>query len=144
LSLFIAHLLCIQDHENRFHADAAECDVRARNAHRHEQVAGLTFFLLMAQRFDLTRFEVTGELVRITEQVASSRNFPAFTASENGVLAMKQIRNSEAVRAAYGMMTNDSVTAAMMLNYGITNLASLDSDLSRVPGFTLYQPTDVA
>lgn len=41
------------------------------------------------------------------------------------------------------MMTNDSVTAAMMSNYGITNVASLDSDLRRAPGIILYQPTDV-
>jgi predicted nucleic acid-binding protein len=58
-------------------------------------------------------------------------------------VTLKQIRNSEAIRTAYGIMTNDSVTTAMMLNYGITNLASLDSDLSRVPGLTLYQPSDV-
>jgi predicted nucleic acid-binding protein len=59
-------------------------------------------------------------------------------------VTLKQIRNSGAIRAAYGIMTNDSVTAAMMLNYGITNLASLDSDLSRVPGLILYQPSDVS
>jgi predicted nucleic acid-binding protein len=56
---------------------------------------------------------------------------------------LKQIRNSEIIRAAYGVMTNDSVTAAMMLNYGITNLATLDSDLHRIPGLDLYLPTDV-
>ncbi len=41
--------------------------------------------LLMAQRFDLKRFEVTGAPVRIAEQVAGS----AFSASENGVLVWK-------------------------------------------------------
>jgi predicted nucleic acid-binding protein len=41
-------------------------------------------------------------------------------------------------------MTNDSVAAALMLNYQIANLASLDSDLTRVPGLTLYQPTDIS
>jgi serine/threonine protein kinase/Tol biopolymer transport system component len=52
--------------------------------------------LLMAQRFDLKRLEVTGEPVRIAEQVAnynvnSSTGLPssAFSASENGVLAWK-------------------------------------------------------
>ena len=43
----------------------------------------------MAQRFDLTRLEVTGEPIRITDQVASRSNFSTFTASENGVLAWK-------------------------------------------------------
>lgn len=55
----------------------------------------------------------------------------------------RQIRNSEAIRSSYGMMTNDSVTAAMMSSYKITNVASLDSDLGRAPGIVLYQPTDV-
>jgi eukaryotic-like serine/threonine-protein kinase len=41
--------------------------------------------LVMAQAFDLERFEVTGEPVRVTEQVAN----PAFSASENGVMAWK-------------------------------------------------------
>lgn len=55
----------------------------------------------------------------------------------------RQIRKSEGIRTSYGMMTNDSVTAAMMSSYGITNIASLDSDLQRAPGVILYQPTDV-
>jgi serine/threonine protein kinase len=45
--------------------------------------------LLMAQRFDPERFEVSGEPVRIAEQASGGRNFPAFSTSENGVLAWK-------------------------------------------------------
>lgn len=59
-------------------------------------------------------------------------------------VTLRQIRNSETNRSSYGLMTNDSVTAAMMYSYGIKNLASLDSDLSRAPGLTLYQPTDIS
>jgi serine/threonine protein kinase len=44
---------------------------------------------LMAQRFDLGRFEVAGDPVRIAEQAPGARNFSAFSASENGVLAWK-------------------------------------------------------
>src|SRR5262245_40163075 len=43
----------------------------------------------------------------------------------------KQIRDGQGFRSRYGM-TNDSVIAAMMFNYGVTNLASRDSDLSRI------------
>lgn len=60
------------------------------------------------------------------------------------VVTARQIRRSEAIRSSHGMMVNDSVTAAMMSAYGITNIASLDSDLLRAPGITLYQPTDVS
>jgi serine/threonine protein kinase len=50
--------------------------------------------MLMAQPFDLERCEVTGEAVRVAEQVASYRPpsqapFATFSASENGVLAWK-------------------------------------------------------
>jgi predicted nucleic acid-binding protein len=55
----------------------------------------------------------------------------------------RQIRISEAIRSSCGMMTNDSVTAAMMSSYGITKVASLDSDLQRAAGISLYRPTDV-
>ncbi|HXG93076.1 MAG TPA: type II toxin-antitoxin system VapC family toxin [Blastocatellia bacterium] len=55
----------------------------------------------------------------------------------------RQIRSSEMIRVAYGLMTNDSVSAAMMLNYEIVNIATLDSDLASVPGLNIYKPTDV-
>jgi hypothetical protein len=55
----------------------------------------------------------------------------------------RQIRKSEGIRSSYGMMTNDSVTVAIMSSYGITGVASLDSDLQRAPGIILYQRTDV-
>ena len=53
------------------------------------------------------------------------------------------VRESEGLRRAHGLMTNDSITAALMIRHGLTNLATLDSDLQRVPGIALYQPTDV-
>jgi predicted nucleic acid-binding protein len=58
-------------------------------------------------------------------------------------VTLKQIRSSETIRVAYGLMTNDSVTVAMMFNYAVTNFASLDSDLKNVPGLKVYQPTDI-
>ena len=58
-------------------------------------------------------------------------------------VTFKHIRASHALRAAYGLMTKDSVVAALMLNYQISNLASRDSDLQRVPSLTLSQPTDI-
>ena len=58
-------------------------------------------------------------------------------------VTMKQIKRSEAIRSAYGMITNDSITAAMLSSYGAKKLATLDSDLSRIPGLMLCQPTDI-
>jgi predicted nucleic acid-binding protein len=53
------------------------------------------------------------------------------------------IRESEELRQAHGLMTNDSITFSLMTRHGLTNLATLDSDLRRVPGLALYQPSDV-
>ena len=54
------------------------------------------------------------------------------------------IRESSRYRRAHGLMTNDSVTAAMMAYHGMSHAATLDSDLQRVPDFSLYQPTDLS
>jgi hypothetical protein len=53
------------------------------------------------------------------------------------------IRESSRLRSAHGLMTNDSVTAAMMAHHGMSRATTLDSDLQRVPGLSLYQPTDI-
>ena len=58
-------------------------------------------------------------------------------------LAEEIIRESSRLRLAHGLMTNDSVTAAMMIQHGVNRVATLDSDLQRVPGLTLYQPADI-
>jgi uncharacterized protein len=39
-----------------------------------------------------------------------------------------------------GLLTNDAVTVAIMLDNGLTNLASNDADFDRVPGITRYAP----
>jgi predicted nucleic acid-binding protein len=54
------------------------------------------------------------------------------------------IRESSRYRRAHGLMTNDLVTAAMMAYHGMSHAATLDSDLQRVPDFSLYQPTDLS
>lgn len=53
------------------------------------------------------------------------------------------IRESEELRQAHGLMTNDSITVSLMTRHGLTDLATLDSDLRRVPDLALYQPSDV-
>jgi predicted nucleic acid-binding protein len=53
-------------------------------------------------------------------------------------------RESEGLRQTYGLMTNDSITASLMLRHRLTEMATLDSDLLRVPGLALYIPTDVS
>jgi predicted nucleic acid-binding protein len=51
---------------------------------------------------------------------------------------------SEAIRAQYGILTNDSVSVAIMQKLRLTHLVSHDSDLRNVAGLVVYQPNDVA
>ena len=53
------------------------------------------------------------------------------------------VNASEAVRVKDGLMTNDSVTVAMMQELGLTQIATHDSDLQRVSNLEVYQPGDV-
>jgi predicted nucleic acid-binding protein len=39
-----------------------------------------------------------------------------------------------------GLLTNDAITVALMRAYGLTNIASSDTDFDRVPGITRYAP----
>jgi predicted nucleic acid-binding protein len=42
--------------------------------------------------------------------------------------------------ATWGLLTNDSLTSAMMQSLSLTDLASNDPDFAVVPGFTVWQP----
>jgi len=46
-------------------------------------------------------------------------------------------------RTTYGLLVNDSVTAAMTKGAGIAAIASSDKDFLRIPGFRVYSPGDL-
>jgi predicted nucleic acid-binding protein len=53
------------------------------------------------------------------------------------------VRASEAVRVEEGLLTNDSITVALMRGLGLTAVATYDADLKRVRGLRVYQPSDI-
>jgi predicted nucleic acid-binding protein len=53
------------------------------------------------------------------------------------------IRNAQAVRQEAGLLTNDSMIVAGMREYGLSFLASNDSDFERVRDITVFKPTDL-
>lgn len=53
------------------------------------------------------------------------------------------IKNSQAVRARYGLMVNDSLIITIMKETGINVLVSNDEAFKRVDEITLYQPSDL-
>ena len=53
------------------------------------------------------------------------------------------IRSAQAERQAAGLLTNDSMIVSCMREYGISFLATNDSDFERVAGITLFKPEDL-
>jgi predicted nucleic acid-binding protein len=53
------------------------------------------------------------------------------------------VRASEDVRAQEGLLTNDSITVALMRQIGLTAVATYDADLGRIAGLRVYQPEDI-
>lgn len=54
------------------------------------------------------------------------------------------LRVAQSVRAAHGLLTNDSLIVAGMRKYGLSALASADKDFDRVSGLCRYAPSDIA
>ena len=61
------------------------------------------------------------------------------------ILTLDEARHyaAQRVRAQYGLLTNDSLIAAAALDYGISCLASRDSDFDRIAELTVYKPSDI-
>ena len=53
------------------------------------------------------------------------------------------IRNAQTVRQEAGLLTNDSMIVAGMREYGLSFLASNDSDFEPVRDITVFKPTDL-
>ena len=58
-------------------------------------------------------------------------------------LSAETVMASLRFRQEYGLMVNDSLTAALALAEGITALASSDRDFERVKELKVYSPTDM-
>ena len=53
------------------------------------------------------------------------------------------LRSAQNERQAAGLLTNDSLIISFMREYGLSFLASNDSDFERVAGITLFKPSDL-
>jgi predicted nucleic acid-binding protein len=53
------------------------------------------------------------------------------------------VKESETVRLQYGLLTNDSVSVAMMRKLRITAIATHDSDLVNIDDLRVYRPQDI-
>ncbi len=53
------------------------------------------------------------------------------------------VKTAHSERQSACLLTNDSMIVSCMRNYGISSLATNDSDFERVPGISVFRPDDL-
>jgi len=97
--------------------------------------------LIKSPSTDLLRkkFHVIPALVDYWEETKRILNLNlGFVANERDI-----VLSAHPERQAACLRTNDSMIVSCMRTYGITNLASNDSEFDRVVGIVVYKPSDV-
>jgi predicted nucleic acid-binding protein len=75
----------------------------------------------------LSLYKIATERISSFNIAIASVSFTHFRAAQN-------------LSETYGLLTNDSLTAAVMRSLSLTNLASNDPDFSIVPEVTVWRP----
>jgi len=79
---------------------------------------------------------------RLSDYNRSVRQIPRLGIRVRAV-TLSVVRTSETIRLEAGLMTNDSVTVALMRQIGLTAIATYDADLHNLAGLRVYQPGDI-
>jgi predicted nucleic acid-binding protein len=58
-------------------------------------------------------------------------------------IEMKIVTGAQPERANAGLLTNDSIIAAAMRDFGVLSIATNDRQFDAVPGITVFSPTDI-
>jgi predicted nucleic acid-binding protein len=78
-------------------------------------------------------------VTQLVHYKASTEKIPAFHVTVEPITPA-HLQTAQSLSATHGLLTNDSLTAAVMRTLVLTDLASNDPDLSVVPGLTIWQP----
>lgn len=76
---------------------------------------------------------------QLSRYKVATETIPAFNVVVEPI-TLAHLRTAQGFSAAYGLLTNDSLTAAVMQSLALTDFASNDPDLSVMPGLTIWQP----
>ena len=79
---------------------------------------------------------------RLNDYNRSVRQIPRLGIRIRAV-TLSVVRASEAIRLQAGLLTNDSITVALMQRMGLTAIATYDADLDGIAGLSVYQPGDI-
>lgn len=78
-------------------------------------------------------------LSSLTQCKVATEKIPAFNVTVEPITPA-HLRIARSFSATHGLLTNDSLTAAVMQTLALVDLASNNLDLSTVPGLTIWQP----
>jgi len=56
------------------------------------------------------------------------------------VITLEDVLDSKRTRESYGLLTNDSTSISVMERFGISNIATNDSDFERIAGVEVWKP----
>jgi predicted nucleic acid-binding protein len=80
-----------------------------------------------------------GLVKHLSHYKVATEKIPSFNVAVEPV-TFAHLRTAQGLSATHGLLTKDSLTAAIMLALALTDLASNDPDLFAVPGLTVWQP----
>lgn len=105
--------------------------------------------LMMVEASALPGWTASKIKLRLRQHPAALTNLTQFRAAVEAILqsrivvltiAPALIASAAVVSQQCGLLSNDALIVAVMKSYGLTNLASSDTDFDRVPDITRYAP----
>jgi predicted nucleic acid-binding protein len=113
--------------------------VLAEVAHRLMVLEAITSFGFPSRTAVKQLKEHPALVKQLTHYKVASEKIPAFNVTVKSI-TVGHLRLAQSLSATHGLLTNDSLTAAVMQTDALVDLASNDPDLSAVPGLTIWQP----
>ena len=113
--------------------------ILAEVAHRLMILEAIRTFGL-ASRLAVKKLKENTEFVRqLSHYKTATESIPSFNVTIEPV-TFAHLRTAQDLSTQHGLLTNDSLTAAMMQVLTLTDVVSNDPDLSGVPGLTVWRP----
>jgi predicted nucleic acid-binding protein len=143
-----------------FHRESTQCRVLLERCERGEvrgvtsviAVLEVTHRLMMAEAVRAGHVAPGGVARRLRERPEVVRSLTEYRRQVESIphwgvqvlpVDLGRCLRAGDVRAANGLLTNDSVMLATMRDAGLTAIATADRDFERVEGIQVFRPTDL-
>lgn len=94
----------------------------------------------LSPRTAVKKLKEQPDLVRqLSHYKVVTERIPSFNVTVEPV-TFAHFQTAQSLSVLHGLLTNDSLTAAVMQALGVTDVASNDLDLTVVPGLTIWRP----